>query len=148
MVCIGASITPQKHHPLFLTTPPFKSTNFPSPPFQVIPPLYCFFLTSPKVRFFSEGRGEAAHYLSTIRYCEITPLNRNVTSSKHQRNREKTGDMKMSAKHTLHIQPGGYQEPHNEGSQTHPAPANRWDLNQESFKSVCYLLSYQINLPI
>ena len=50
--------------------------------------------------------------------------------------------MKLSVKHTLHVQSEGYQEPHNEGLQAHPALAHRWDLNWESFKSVCYLLSY------
>ena len=39
------------------------------------------------------------------------------------------GDMKLSAKHTVHAQPEGYQEPHNEGSRAHPALAHRWDLN-------------------
>ena len=39
------------------------------------------------------------------------------------------GDMKLSAKHTLHAQPEGYQKPHNEGSRAHPALAHRWDLN-------------------
>ena len=33
--------------------------------------------------------------------------------------------MKLSAKHTLHIQPEGYQEPHNEGPKVHAALANR-----------------------
>ena len=55
---------------------------------------------------------------------------------------KKIRDMELSAKHTLHVQPEGYQEPHNEGLQAHPALGHRWDLNWESFKSVCYLLSY------
>ena len=50
--------------------------------------------------------------------------------------------MKLSVKHTLHVQSEGYQEPHNEGLQAHPALAHRWDLNWEPFKSACYLLSY------
>ena len=37
--------------------------------------------------------------------------------------------MKFSAKHNLHVQPAGYQEPHNEDPQAHPALAHRWDLN-------------------
>ena len=37
--------------------------------------------------------------------------------------------MKLSAKHTLHVQPEGYQKPHNEGPQAHPALFHRWDLN-------------------
>ena len=39
------------------------------------------------------------------------------------------GDMKLSAKHTLHVQPEGYQERHNAGLQAHPALAHRWDWN-------------------
>ena len=33
--------------------------------------------------------------------------------------------MKLSAKYTPHVQPEGYQEPYNEGPQTHPAVAHR-----------------------
>ena len=39
------------------------------------------------------------------------------------------GDMKLSAKHTLHVQPEGYQGRHNAGLQAHPALAHRWDWN-------------------
>ena len=54
---------------------------------------------------------------------------------------KKIGDMKLSAKRILHVQLEGYQEPHNEGPQTHPALAHLWDFNWESFKSVCNLPS-------
>ena len=37
--------------------------------------------------------------------------------------------MKLSVKHTLHVQPEGYQGPHNEGPQVHHALAYRWDFN-------------------
>ena len=42
---------------------------------------------------------------------------------------KKIGDMKLSAKRILHVQLEGYQEPHNEGPQTHPALAHLWDFN-------------------
>ena len=31
--------------------------------------------------------------------------------------------------HTLHVQPEGYQEPHNDGPKAHPDLLHRWDLN-------------------
>ena len=37
--------------------------------------------------------------------------------------------MKLPAKHTLHVQPEGSQETHNEGPQAHRTQANRWDFN-------------------
>ena len=43
----------------------------------------------------------------------------------HAQTWDKIGDMKFSAKHTLHVQPEGYQEPHNVGPQAHLAP-NHW----------------------
>ena len=57
IVCIGVSIPPQKHHPLFFAKPP--SLNLPAvqaPLFRQCP-LYIGFSWSPpplKVRFFSE----------------------------------------------------------------------------------------------
>ena len=69
-----------------------------------------------------------ADYLSTILYYEITPLIRDVTCSKLKRYREKICDVKLSAKHTLHVQREGYQEPH-EDLQAHPALSYQWDLN-------------------
>ena len=44
--------------------------------------------------------------------------------------------MKLSAKHTLHVQREGYQEPHNVSSKAHFDLAHWWDLNWESFKCV------------
>ena len=38
---------------------------------------------------------------------------------------ENIGDMNLSVKHTLHVQPERYQEPYNEGPQAHPALAHR-----------------------
>ena len=57
-------------HPLFLLKPPpLKSANCPSPLFQSIPPLYCFFHeTQPllNVRFFCEaGRYESLKVLNS-----------------------------------------------------------------------------------
>ena len=37
--------------------------------------------------------------------------------------------MKLSAKHTLHVQSEGYQELHNVGPKAHLALVHRWDLN-------------------
>ena len=37
--------------------------------------------------------------------------------------------MKLSIKHTLHVQREGYQEPHNEATKAHPSGAHWWDLN-------------------
>ena len=34
----------------------------------------------------------------------------------------------MLAKHTLHVQPEGYQQPHNEGPQAHPTLSHQLDL--------------------
>ena len=41
------------------------------------------------------------------------------------------GDMKLSAKHTLHVQPEpeGYHEPHHLGPKAHFVLAHQWDLN-------------------
>ena len=35
------------------------------------------------------------------------------------------GNVKLSGKHTLHAQPEGYQEPHNEGPRARPVLAHR-----------------------
>ena len=56
--------------------------------------------------------------------------------------------MKLSAKHTLHVQTEDYQDAKNEGHQAYPSLSRWWDLNWESFKSVCYLLFYYMSLAI
>ena len=37
--------------------------------------------------------------------------------------------MELSVKQTLHVEPEGYQEPHNEGPQSDPALVHQWDFN-------------------
>ena len=54
--------------------------------------------------------------------------------------------MKLSAKHTLHVQPEGYQEPHNNGLQAHPALSHQWHLNWESIQ-VCVLPVMLLDQP-
>ena len=61
---------------------------------------------------------------------------------------KKIGDMKLSAKHNLHVQSDGYQEPHNVDYKAHLVPGHWWDFNWESFKYVCYLLFHEANTPI
>ena len=47
---------------------------------------------------------------------------------------------------TLHVQPEGYQEPHNVGPQVHLALAHRWDFNLKSFK--CVLQAIPLGQPV
>ena len=54
--------------------------------------------------------------------------------------------MKLSAKHTLHIQPHGYQEPHNEGPQVHPALVPLVGFQLKIFQ-ICVLPVILLNQP-
>ena len=66
---------------------PLKKVNlsFPATPLKVeiLSSSHFFNPTIPRSRMVGGGRVEgSAHYLSTMFYCEITPLNRDVTWSK------------------------------------------------------------------
>ena len=55
-------------------------------------------------------------------------MTHDATCTKLYRCTENIGDKKWSVEHTLHVQPEGYQEPHNNvGSQRPSWPAHWWD---------------------